>query len=140
MDNVDYFWSRWLLGYNAAQQQRLLSLLLGDIKQWKVSMMLGGCFAVVALWLLLTSGLRLRSQQPLSQRLYQAACDKLASAGCERQAWEGPLDFAQRVEREQPAKAETFAQFSALYIAQRYQTGPPPAGHLRQMKKLLRRL
>lgn len=143
MADVDYIWSRWLLGYDAEQQKKLLQLLLGDIKQWKVSLMLGGGFVLVALWLLLTSGLRLRRRQPRSQRLYQAACDKLAKSGCRRREWEGPVDYAERVRDDIPDKGAVFEQFTECYVTLRYHPPERSASsrsQLTQMARLLRQL
>ena len=63
---------------------------------------------------------------------------ELARRGMARAEWEGPLAFAQRVERERPDLAALTSEAAACYVELRY--GCQGDDRLAQLQQCLRRL
>ncbi|MFZ5561254.1 MAG: transglutaminase TgpA family protein [Pseudomonadota bacterium] len=133
-DYMNYRWHRDVLGYDNTRQEGLMQRLLGDTGLLRRLAVMGVALAAVAglLMLLALRGER-RALHPVD-RLYRRYCARLARRGVPREAGEGPLAFARRVARQQPALAEEAQEFARLYTALRYR----PAG--RHEKVLQRRL
>jgi len=64
-------------------------------------------------------------------------CRKLARAGLERRAQEGPLDYLARLSAERPALAPQASEITRRYIAARYGSGATRE-ELRQLARLAR--
>jgi len=129
-------WNQWILGYNAARQQSLLSYL-GLSADWRsligsLAVFGGGALLALALWTL-----RQRPTRDPLQRLWQTFCRRMARHGVPRADWEGPLNYTDRVARELPAHAELAQTFGATYARLRY--GKPGADELQQQLRILRR-
>jgi transglutaminase-like putative cysteine protease len=119
-DYVNYRWHRDVLGYDNSSQEGLMQRLLGDTGLLRRLAVMGAALAMVASLLMLWAlrGER-REQHPLD-RLYRRYCTRLARRGLQREAGEGPLAFAGRIAREQPALGDEAQEFARLYIALRY--------------------
>lgn len=127
-DGVNHAWNQWVLGYDWRQQEELLSGLSSDFFSWRqnVTWLLLGGLLLAAGGLLLYWQARERAQRDPARRLYDRFCARLAKAGVERRATEGPLDFARRASTARPDLAEGIDSLTRLYIDLRY--GPAPAG------------
>jgi transglutaminase-like putative cysteine protease len=138
-DYVNYRWHRDVLGYDSDSQNSLMQRLLGDSSLLRRLGVMMGALALVAAVLLLWAlrGGR-REQHPLD-RLYRRYCARLVRQGVAREPGEGPLAFARRVAREQPAHAAEAQEFARLYTALRYRReGPVPKPLERRLRRLAR--
>ncbi len=52
-DALDYQWTRWVLGYSSSKQYDLLQQLLGQVKPWKIALIIAGSIGLSALLLVL---------------------------------------------------------------------------------------
>jgi hypothetical protein len=117
---VHYTWTHWVLQYSAERQVQLMAGLGLGAWTWQ-----GLTVALVVLLsvLLAVLALRLLRQPAPTDRVvlaYQRFCRKLARRGIVRQAYEGPLTFAQRVQQVRPELAGQVHSISHLYGALRY--------------------
>jgi transglutaminase-like putative cysteine protease len=136
---VSNAWNQHVLGYNPERQRELLKRLgLGS----------GGLAASVAALaataLVLFGGLyawsvrRQRPRDPL-QRMWSAFCTRMANAGVARAPWQGPLDYAELLEKRFPAQAQALREICQTYACLRY--GPhAPDDDVRALKKRIARL
>jgi len=85
--------------------------------------------------------LRWRARAPAPARavaLWQRLCRRCAAAGCAREPWEGPRDFAVRAAAAWPARAAAIEAAAAAYIACRYGAPADPAAALRRLRDAVR--
>ncbi|HET7404313.1 MAG TPA: DUF3488 and DUF4129 domain-containing transglutaminase family protein [Usitatibacter sp.] len=132
-------WESWVVGYNMQRQRQFFSRLGMPDVDWRT----------LAFWLLVataavggavTLGLLVRDRPPRtdpSLAAWNRFCRKLARAGLERRAQEGPLDYLARVSAERPAIAPQAADITRRYIAARYGSGATKE-ELRQLARLAR--
>jgi len=119
-------WNQRVLGYNPERQRALLSRLgLAPGDAWRLAGMLAAAIGVPFLCLLLWTGRRRRSTDPLD-RAWQALNTKLAARGLARQPWEGPHDYTQRVASAIPELAAAVRAIGVDYASLRY--GPHSDG------------
>jgi transglutaminase-like putative cysteine protease len=137
-DGINTRWYRWVIGYGADQQRRLLDWLgfEGGGMRALVGLMVG----VISFLLLLQGWLIVRGRhkaEPLV-RLYDSFCGKLSRAGLPRAANEGPYRYASRIERQRPDLAECSNDITRRYVALRYaMTGDED--DFRQLRQDIRR-
>ncbi|ACA86902.1 transglutaminase TgpA family protein [Shewanella woodyi] len=120
--SMDYYWSVWVLGFDANKQQRVLQKLLGGVTKQKMSLFMLIAISLIGLTIAYSAGLltfRKRGEQYATK--YTQICNKLNNKGLERRLDEGPLDYGKRVELAMPALANEFALFTQYYIALKYQ-------------------
>jgi transglutaminase-like putative cysteine protease len=121
IDAVKTGWNEWVLGYGTRRQRQLLGSFgvdSADVRGLTMGMLaiIGVMLALLAVWLA-----RRESLPPdPTLRFYRRFCRKLARAGVERQASEGPLDFAARVAATRPQLREPVERITAMYVALRY--------------------
>ncbi len=115
-DLVDYYWSKFVLGYDSRTQMRTLTRWFGRI-DWKRMVILllvavGAVYLFTALMIF-----RKRSIRPLDPvtRLYLQFCGYLARHGVERRPGEGPRDLAARARRAFPDQAGQIDAIAAAY-------------------------
>lgn len=115
--NVEYYWSRWLLGYDKELQSQLLSKVLGQLTQIKLIVFTLTCFALIGLWLFYAGGFRLKPLTPKQKidQQYLKVTEAFAKKGLARQAHFTPNCFQQLI-------IEQFPQFSdeIIDITMRY--------------------
>ena len=120
-DSINNGWNQWILGYNQQRQTELLSRLAGskvtrgDMALW-LSLLLIVTVALIALWLLRPAP---NIHDPI-QKAWLKFQRKLGRAGLQRQAAEGPLDFAVRAALAFPAKQNAIDAIVELYLPLRY--------------------
>ncbi len=119
---MDYLWSRWVLGFNQQRQQDMLKQLLGNLQPGRIAIFtflsLLGLAGLIALyhW---KSWLPSRGEPVL--RLYHQAIKLLAQRQILRHPGQGPNDFKQQVQQTHPADiAEPFAQITEHFIQYQY--------------------
>jgi protein-glutamine gamma-glutamyltransferase len=138
-DNLNYGWQRWVLGYQSAQQLKVLQRLLGRVdSQSLVLALVGGgglLLSVLALWLFKPW----RREVDVQQRLFRRFERLLQRQGVQRVPGEGARDFAARAARLLPQQAPEILAFAGAFEAQRYAGEEPVPAQLRQMLRRLRR-
>ena len=125
---LNYNWSRWILGYTPKQQQRLLENI-GITKSQRSILMItltaaGAVLMIVIAWLTLRE---VKGARDPVQQIYQRLCRKLARAGFERAANEGPLEFVERVALARADLKDELLDLIKLYTAIRYAEADIPA-------------
>jgi transglutaminase-like putative cysteine protease len=142
LDAVNNSWNQWVLGYNPQRQKELLERLGMQSPDWHtmtiaMSVLCGLLMLALAGWALAQRG-RL---DPL-QRAWERLSQKLAPAGLARKAWEGPLDYAERVGLARPELAAAVREIARDYCGLRYGAGQPaaPDKAARQLVSMINRL
>ncbi|WP_394201949.1 DUF3488 and DUF4129 domain-containing transglutaminase family protein [Shewanella waksmanii] len=119
--SIDYYWSKWVLGFDNTKQQQLLKDLLGNITPLKLALFILAVTAITGLIIAYNIGLinLKRSQDPISQR-YLQTCKMLEKYGFARQTGEAPSHYLQRIATVMPGLAEPISQFNETYTALKY--------------------
>jgi transglutaminase-like putative cysteine protease len=124
-DWANEVWNRWVLGYGPDLQQAVLARL--GLVEWSDMILALTVAIVVVLGLLSLSLARQflpqREPDPVLQQ-WRKLRKRLARAGFEQRAGEGPQDFARRVIAGRPDLASAMDQICALYLRLRYLEQP----------------
>lgn len=128
-------WNQWVLNYSPERQQgflQTLSDLFGNART------IAGLAAIMLL-IYLATVLKARAAIDPGERMYQLLCARLARAGIERAAHEGPDSLAARVRaiHMPPAQQQAALDFLATYSAYRYAAAGSGPGVLAKMKQCL---
>ena len=129
-------WNQWVLGYNPQRQREVLSRLGLREPDWRnmtaaLATLCGITLLLVTLWTLAQ-----RRTETAAQRLWMRFCSRLVQLGIRRANWEGPIDFAARVAREQPELGALSREAASHFADLHYGTGKPE--QLQQLKECLR--
>jgi transglutaminase-like putative cysteine protease len=139
-DNLNAEWNDWVVQFDRAAQESVLSRLGFDDPDWRafataLAVGLGIAVGILVLWLAIE--LRPRAMDPAAAA-YRRFQNRLARRGIERAASEAPRDFAQRVRRLRPDLALPALAITEAYLRLRY--GPMPvASDLRLLRALVTR-
>ncbi len=139
-DNLNAEWNDWVVQFDRAAQESVLSGLGFDDPDWRafaaaLAAGLGIAVGILVLWL--AWELRPRATDP-AVAAYRRFEGRLARRGIERAPGEAPRDFAQRVRRLRPDLALPALAITETYLRLRY--GPAPAAaDLRQLQALVTR-
>ena len=144
--DLDYQWSRWVLGFNRSQQENLLKKILGQVNTTTLIYLSVTTFLVFMLILALYflpnwSRTKLRP----TEKHYNKALNLLARKGVLRPKSMGPKDFAYWVSEHISTEASIqFRRLSDCYIALKYRDSSTPdaklsAQMLKDFKKALAR-
>lgn len=131
-------WNQWVLGYNPQRQREVLSRLGFGEPDWRSMSAALAVLCGTALLLITAGALYQRKTRHPAQRAWQHYCSRLKSWGIRREEWEGPLDFAARVAREQPRLAALTDEAARHYADLRY--GQGGGTQLRRLRECARRL
>jgi transglutaminase-like putative cysteine protease len=128
---INNAWDQWVLGYNPERQREILGKLGMEDVDWRqmVSAMALSCgiaLLLVACWTLVR-----RAKSAPEVRAWRRFCARLERFGIRRASWEGPLDLAARVERENPGIAPLVRRAAGHFAELRY-----GAGHRQRLKAL----
>ncbi|MDP2561091.1 DUF3488 and transglutaminase-like domain-containing protein [Psychrobium sp. 1_MG-2023] len=118
--NIEYLWSRWLLGYDKEAQNDLLEYLLGEVNATKIMVLILICLCVIALWLAWFSGFRLqrKTYQQKSDELFNTVVAKL---GVKRPTHLPAYSYLQQVAQQRPHIKREIALFSCCFNQIQYQ-------------------
>ncbi|HET6150787.1 MAG TPA: DUF3488 and DUF4129 domain-containing transglutaminase family protein [Polyangia bacterium] len=162
-DSIDFFWSRWVVGYDLGRQIELARSLghrLGgepvdrEPHPWKFpwARSLVAVVVVTGLWAIARrlrrrrvghrgmSGGALRGGGAPVARLYDKALRQLARRGLVRGRSETPREFAARVAAGGLAGSEVLDQLTELYVGARFGRRPVPDQRLRELARRLAEL
>ncbi|MEP1384199.1 MAG: transglutaminaseTgpA domain-containing protein [Paraglaciecola sp.] len=121
--DLDYDWSRFVLGFDDTKQKDLFKLILGKVTPDRLSLLGLGIISLVALLLCLFFLPHwLKNRMDTTQRLYFKALDVFESAGTIRPNWQAPLSFSEDIQQQYPATiSNPFNQITQLYLRIQYQ-------------------
>ncbi|HEY6095550.1 MAG TPA: DUF3488 and transglutaminase-like domain-containing protein [Gallionellaceae bacterium] len=123
LDALTNQWNQWVLGYNTERQFALLTRLGMEDISWRkmaINLLIGVGMLVGLFALFMLRRLYVQRHDP-AQMLYLRFCRKLAHAGLQRAAHEGPQDFANRAALARPQWAPAIRDITARYLALRYE-------------------
>ena len=141
MDAVANAWNQWVLGYTPERQLKLLEDTGLGQASWQtltILLMIVAAAVIAIIALVSLRQLHRRPGDPVA-RVWRRFCSKLMRVGSERRPAEGPLDFAQRAGREQPALKPRIDAIATLYLQLRY-GGGANAKELSRLRRLVRAL
>ncbi|GGD75733.1 transglutaminase family protein [Lacimicrobium alkaliphilum] len=122
--DMDYLWSRWILGFDRDNQEDMLKALLGEVTPLRLA--LAGAALVLFTALLLAiyqykHWLVIRHSSPAYY--YHKGLRLLERSDIERPRWMGPQDFNSLVQQQQPAHvARQFDKMTRCYLRSSYET------------------
>mgnify|MGYP000364668778 FL=1 len=86
--DIDYNWSRWVLGFNSERQRDLFKSILGKLTPERLSLLgLGVVFTIALLLSLFFLPHWLKNRLSTTQRLYLNSLRVLEKAGAPRSIW-----------------------------------------------------
>ncbi|SHH22000.1 transglutaminase family protein [Ferrimonas marina] len=137
-NQVDYQWSRWVMGFDRQQQRQFWQtgwqpLLQGPL----LGIMLG--LLMLLLWRVRSTLSALTEPAGVARRLYLRGQRLLSPGQLQARDNEPPLEHLQRLQKQQPALAHLFAPVCHSYLRLRYDPDCPPE-ELAQLKQALQRL
>lgn len=121
--DVDYNWSRWVLGFNSDKQEDLFKTLIGKLTQERLSLLGLSIVGIIVLLLVLFFLPHYRQKRvPKTQRLYLRAVKSFEKSGVIKQNWLGPNDFNQLITERFPDHInQPFSRITQLYLRLLYQ-------------------
>jgi transglutaminase-like putative cysteine protease len=121
--DLDYNWSRWVLGFNSERQRDLFETILGKLTPHRLSMLgLGIVLTIAMLLSLFFLPHWLQNRASTTQRLYLKALNAFEKAGTSRDQWQGPSTFNQQINEHYPTIiSEPFGHITQLYLKLSYQ-------------------
>ena len=140
--NLDYQWSKWVLGFNNQQQEDTLRQIFGELTVAKLSIIgltLGALIALL-LGLYILPMMRNRSLNPLASE-YRKSVDLLENRLNIPRATLGPQDFMLRVRDSADVSiANVFEKITQAYIETEYQPATTPIDGVKRLQQLRREL
>ncbi|WP_428617642.1 transglutaminaseTgpA domain-containing protein [Shewanella sp.] len=141
--SIDYYWSKWVLGFDEERQNQLLKDLLGEISATKLAIFVIAAFGVIALFIAYSVGLLdfSRHRDPLVAGFEQIS-RMLAKRGLAKQTGESVDAYQARVLDILPQLTEPMTRYTQGYMTLKYRAPSPKASKQlkRQLKKDLRKL
>ena len=142
--DIDYNWSRWVLGFNSDRQRDLFKSILGKLTPERLSILGVGIMLSIALLLsLFFLPHWLKNRLVTTQRLYLKALNAFEKAGTQRATWQGPIAFSQQISECYPHKvSDPFSQLTQNYLRLTYQNKKDPkttALTTKQCHRMMRR-
>ena len=138
-DMLNAQWNEWVLGYGPELQQQLLGRFgLADWRRMILTLvfLVTAILSAVGLWALLKT--RPARERDRALRLWNTVSRRLRKLGLERQANEGPEDFARRVSQQRPELAASIQRLADAYARARYLGDPAATERLAEHVKALR--
>ena len=111
--SLDYYWSVWVLGFNANKQRQLFRELLGQASTERIGLfMLGGVICVLLLIAWYTGLLSLPKRRDKLQRKYHKLVHALKRLGVPLNISDGPRTVAQKVSQFNPNWQESITSLT----------------------------
>ncbi len=122
LDYLNMQWDKWVLGYDETLQMQVFNKLLGKVTSTRISVFMLLCFSFVVLATSLAIFFKdfFRVKDP-ADRLYFSMQKKLKNKHIERQPFETPNDFAQRINTKDASLGKALQSFTHVYVKLKYQ-------------------
>ena len=138
-DAINNIWNQWVITYNAERQRSLMEDLGFETHDWKalgaiMFIAISVILAVLAVMIIMKSK---AASDPIT-RYYERFCDLMKKHGTERLAYEGPLNYAERLVRQHPAWSGSIEAFIDAYVGMRYGQQQAEPDELKQQFKRLK--
>ncbi len=132
-------WNQWVLGYTPERQRWLLEGFGMDNATWQKMAATLLCLAGVIMAIFTALALRRLKDgtRDPAKIAYIKFCDKLRRRGLPRDPAEGPVHYANRLEKLRPDLASAAAAITRLYVALRY-GAETSAAALEELKQRVR--
>lgn len=119
-DALDYQWTKWVVGFSTKQQYDLLTAWFGNMKSWKVALIIVitliiSMTALVFIFNWLNRADKKQHRQNLADKIYAKALLKLAGLGIDKPPAMTVNDFAKQIREKQPMLAISFTRLSNSY-------------------------
>ncbi|MCW8108813.1 DUF3488 and transglutaminase-like domain-containing protein [Alteromonas ponticola] len=124
--HLNYFWGRWVLGFDHHQQVNLFTLLFGQLTPLKITFLMLGCMLAISGFLALyfLPRWKRKSIDPVTQ-LYLRAVQIISSAYGIARHNQPPLTFLQEAANLLPDEAKShFYEITHTFVAYHYQYPP----------------
>lgn len=136
VDNLNYQWAQWVLGYGPEKQQQLMQLLgLGLVDWKKLTIMLFTVLGIAIVCLAVYVLSRKTNAGDPARACYDRFCRKLARIGLARHNAEGPDAYARRIKQTRSDLAQEIERVTRLYIDVRYRSKYDKLDDLKQAIK-----
>jgi transglutaminase-like putative cysteine protease len=138
-DSVNNGWNQWVLGYNQDTQKRVMwHLGFKDAGAASLVTLLTVSLSIALIIISIGSLKNRRYRKDKIQRLYLKLGKRLAKAGYPRRPHEGPVDYLQRIGKQNPALGRKLRPVLQTYALLRYGSQASPAG-IQHFRKMIRR-
>ncbi|GAB2695866.1 transglutaminase family protein [Aliiglaciecola aliphaticivorans] len=139
LQDIDFVWTKWILGFDKSAQKDLIKSLIGELTPKKLALFGLSVIGLIGLLLafFFVPSLRGRKRDYISQ-YYQKSEKLLAKLHIYRPKSQGPLDFANSVERKLPNSLhQPFNQVTQIYMQHQYtKTTQQQASHNKALMKI----
>lgn len=126
LEALDYNWTRWVIGYTADKQNKILQDLMNNITSLKnikwetIAYYLSIFIVIIAAWFAIKK-VKASNQSRNIEELYQQTIKLLASKGLEKPAGMTAQSYMLLVNKKFPNIALTFAKYTQIYNMLEYQ-------------------
>ncbi|WP_299078162.1 DUF3488 and transglutaminase-like domain-containing protein [uncultured Paraglaciecola sp.] len=142
--DIDYNWSRWVLGFNSEKQRDLFKSIIGKLTPERLAILGLAIILVIALLLALFFLPHwLQNRVGTTQSLYLKALTVFEKAGTQRLSWQGPSAFNQLINEQYSSEiSRPFSHITQLYLRlcyQNNQVNPDSVLSTKQCHRMMRR-
>ncbi|WP_088331904.1 DUF3488 and transglutaminase-like domain-containing protein [Lacimicrobium sp. SS2-24] len=144
LDDMDYLWSKWILGFNRDNQEDVLKALLGELSTLRLTI---AGLALVAITAILLALYHYKHWLVLAKKTpayyYARSLKLLDDNGITRPHWMGPEDFSKQVQQSMSTDiSHIFEHITGCYLQSCYARGgnTKTQGLNQRMRTLLNQL
>ncbi|MEP4891620.1 MAG: DUF3488 and transglutaminase-like domain-containing protein [Aliiglaciecola sp.] len=122
LHDIDFVWTKWILGFDRRSQEDLIKSLIGELTPKKLALFGLSVIALIGLLLafFFLPSLHRRKVDCITQ-YYQKSEKLLAKLHIYRPISQGPIDFADSVQRKLPSSLhQPFNQATKIYVQHQY--------------------
>lgn len=138
--DIDFFWSKWVLGFDQERQLNLFRLLVGEIKPIRIALLLLAILFVISLFLLLFNyrvWFPKITNYPL--HFYLKSLKYLAKRDIIRAKQETPMAFYIRIAKQLSVQQqELFLTLTEQFNQVTYEVQTPSQEHIKAMRQALK--
>ncbi len=132
--SIDFYWSKWVLGFDNDKQHQLLQRLLGEFSNTKLAIFIICTMMIIALLIAYSVGLlQFHHRQDTLVAGFEQIANMLAKKGISRTEGESANHYHQRVINRYPQLSRPLTHFINCYTALKYEPLNP------KQKKALQR-
>ena len=137
--NIEFYWSSWVVQYNADKQQQLLNMLLGKLNSLKIISFTLVVLTLIGLLLWWQSGFRWQrvSSAQRFERIYLLMTQQMDKRGVAREKHLSPNEYCIKISAEHPHIRSEIQKFTDFYNKVKYQKKQPVSrGDVTKAKRL----
>ena len=121
VDQANFLWNNWVMGYEGKKQETVLKKLLGDTSIKSLALFMLSAFVGVPLIMAIYFSWKYRPA-PLSkvEKIYRRFLKKMAKKGLPKAPAEGPMDYRKRLIEKWPNSEEMVSAITRQYLMLSY--------------------